>query len=241
METHSTICCTLSQVVRDKTLLSLVEKVVIQAAQYRKRVSLLHKDLILTKLAAGEALPIMDNKYFSALYTSVRNTKLWRFNHPEVLARHRFALPPLVCPGAMRAIMSIQARSMAAALKTHIQTHFDTFHSRWCRTFQINANVSHHNVDLTRLSSEELLPHLWEMRKDLEEENKKGYTLLPECAHDIGYIWLDTTAVASLYDCLYPELRKGDQPIDYNLWVDQRYRKIFKDLFFMRRYYLRGL
>ncbi len=65
-----TIKCAVGQAVRCREFSQLLERVVLAVNEMTVRVSLLAKELVLTKLDASEELPILDQRFYSALYTS---------------------------------------------------------------------------------------------------------------------------------------------------------------------------
>ncbi|MCP5093426.1 MAG: hypothetical protein GY949_21155, partial [Gammaproteobacteria bacterium] len=69
-ELISAVKCSLASVVRCRDFLILLEQVVVATNQMAKHVSMLAKELLLAKLEAEEAMPTLDQSFYSALYTS---------------------------------------------------------------------------------------------------------------------------------------------------------------------------
>ncbi len=123
--------CSLASVVRCRDFLILLEQVVVATNQMTKRVSMLAKELLLAKLEAEEALPTLNQSFYSALYTSLRNGK-WKYTgHESLLARRRAADPGL--GSVMAQVMALAGRKLAAELDTHYRRHYEQFYRRWKR------------------------------------------------------------------------------------------------------------
>ena len=204
----------------------------------RKHVSLLHKALALAKLEAGEDLPTMNQSYFSGLYTRLRKGE-WTYGHDHVLQRHRIRIErkDLVCPLAMTQIMSSQGRFMAAELRTHVQQHYERFYLRWRKSLQIPQDNLRHFLDPNVTSVEVLLKHMWEMRRDMEQQELRGFAIFPESSVNVGYIHMDATTIVALYCKLYREKCRGEDGnlIPLDKLVNQRCEQIFEELFHMDR------
>ncbi len=80
-ELVSVVKCSLAGIVRRRDFLEELEQVVVVANKMAKRVSMLAKELLLTKLEVGESLPALNQSFFSAMYTPLRNgrstTRVW--------------------------------------------------------------------------------------------------------------------------------------------------------------------
>ena len=73
---------------------SFVERVVVTVNQMTKRVSMLAKELLLAKLAAGEPLPALNQGFYRALCTVLRSGQ-WKHGHDAILTRRRVPEPGL--------------------------------------------------------------------------------------------------------------------------------------------------
>ncbi len=80
-ELVSVVKCSLAGIVRRRDFLEELEQVVVVANKMAKCVSMLAKELLLTKLEVGESLPALNQSFFSAMYTPLRNgrstTRVW--------------------------------------------------------------------------------------------------------------------------------------------------------------------
>lgn len=221
-ELISVVKCSLASVVRHKALRPLLEKVAVVTNQMRKRVSMLAKELLLAKLKAGEDLPPLDQSFYSALYTSLRNGK-WKHGHDAVLARHRAPDPEL--KSVICQTMTLVARKLAAELDTHYRMHYEKFYRRWKRVFlsQVDDDDKSERPKAkakaarkedpryfldpgdkeTKLNK--LVKAAWAMRAELEARQVRGFALFPEAETKVAYVTLDVTCVARLYRSLYPE------------------------------------
>ncbi len=105
---------------------------VVHANKLAKRVSMLTKELLLTKLEAREELPALNQSFFSALYTSLRSGK-WNHGHDALLAQRQVDDPGL--GSIMTQIMALVGKRLAAALDTHYRCYYERFYVRWRRVY----------------------------------------------------------------------------------------------------------
>ncbi|MCP4968954.1 MAG: hypothetical protein GY926_27470, partial [bacterium] len=106
-----------------------MEQVVVATNQITKRVSMLAKELLLAKLEAEETLPTLNQSFYSALYTLLRNGK-WKYTgHDALLARRRAADPGL--SSVMAQVMALAGRKLAAELDSHYRRHYERVYRRW--------------------------------------------------------------------------------------------------------------
>ncbi|MCP4083397.1 MAG: hypothetical protein GY743_24525, partial [Planctomycetaceae bacterium] len=208
----SVVKCSLAGIVRTKKkkkLLPELEKVVKAANKMEKRVSMLAKELLLTKLEAGERLPTLNQSFFSALYTSLRSGK-WNHGHDALLAQRQVDDPGLGC--VMLQIMALVGKRLAAALDSQYRCHYERFYKRWKRVCgdtvdgEENGDVlDDHFLDPQEAQLNELVRHAWLMRRDLEAREARGFALFPESKIQVSYVTLDATCIAYLYRRLYPD------------------------------------
>ncbi len=173
-ELISVVKCSLAGIVRTKKkkkLLPELEKVVKAANKMEKRVSMLAKELLLTKLEAGERLLALNQSFFSALYTSLRSGK-WNHGHDALLAQRQVDDPGLGC--VMSQIMALVGKRLATALDTHYRCHYERFYKRWKRVCLDPVDgeedgdvLDDHFLDPQETQLNELVRHAWLMRCDL--------------------------------------------------------------------------
>ena len=231
----------------------MVEAIAVLANQFRKRISLVHKELSLAKLESHEKLPLMNQSYFSALYTSLRTGK-WNHGHDEILERHRFKPDDLVCPAAMWQIMAAESIRMAAELKTHVTRHYTRFYQKWRKLCEVPDSNVEHDLDPNSTELPELLKHLWEIRRDMEDRGFRSFAIFPEASIDIRYLRFDATAIVACYKQLWKnqwadsEEGNSKKPPPNPLLLDdngkpfkrfcdlvhKRYEEIFEELFDMK-------
>ncbi|MCP5031194.1 MAG: hypothetical protein GY939_05265, partial [Actinomycetia bacterium] len=165
---------------------------------------MLAKELLLAKLEAEEALPTLDQSFYSALYTSLCNSK-WKYTgHESLLAGRRAADPG---PGSVMAqVMALAGRKLAAELDTHYRRHYERFYRRWKRICgdETKEDDDSYLLDPDETQLEPLIPAAWAMRRDLERKEARGFALLPETSARVSYVTLDATCIAHLYQYLHP-------------------------------------
>ena len=206
-ELISVVKCSLASVVQHPDFLALLEQVVVAVNQMTKRVSMLAKELLLAKLEAGEQLPTLNQSFYSALYTSLRNGK-WSHGYNALLAKRRVADPGL--GSVMTQAMALAAKKLAAEVDAHYRKHYDRFHNRWSRVFFLDAEkqgagANPYKLDSERTQLEVLVQAAWAMRRDFEARAVRGFALFPETSAKVSYVTLDATCVAYLYRTLYPQ------------------------------------
>ncbi len=203
-ELFSAVKCSLASVVRRRDFLILLEQVVVATNQMAKRVSMLAKELLLAKLEAEEALPTLDQSFYSALYTSLRNGK-WKYTgHDALLARRRAAEQQL--GSVMVQAMALAGRKLAAELDTHYRRHYERFYRRWKRICgdETKEDDDSYLLDPDETQLEPLIRAAWAMRRDLERKEARGFALFPETSARVSYVTLDATCIAHLYRRLHP-------------------------------------
>ena len=190
---------------------------------------MLAKELVLAMLENGESVPKMNQTFFSGLSTAIRNGR-WKFQfgHSDLLSRHQWKHEEsslnktFLCQA-----MSLSAKKMAAELNTHYERHYDQFYARW-KKLEIESDMAVKETD----NLETKIRNAWQMRRDLENAQRKGFALFPESNMDVKYITFDASCIASLYRTLDPETWKGKTIA--NLIHEERDR-IFNNLFYMDR------
>ena len=209
-ERISVIKNSLAGVVRDRDFLGLLLLVVVVGNQMAARVSMLAKELLLTMLEKGDPLPKLNQGFYSALYTSLRYGK-WEFEgYDDLLAKRRVADPGLGC--VMHVVMSYVARQFAAEVDTHYRQHYEKFYKKWKNVCGPDGDkekkentVDPYLLDPDETLLESLVVAAWNMRRDLEAVEARGFALFPERSIKVSYITLDAICIAHLYRQLYPE------------------------------------
>ncbi len=85
-EPLSVVKCTMKRMVKHKKFYQLIQQVVLEVNQRRKRVSMLAKELLLTKLESAETIPVPNQSFYAALHTSLMCGK-WKHGHDEILMK----------------------------------------------------------------------------------------------------------------------------------------------------------
>ncbi len=182
-ELVSTVKSAVGCAVRCRGFHQLLERVVLAVNEMTVHVSLLAKELVLTKLDASEELSILDQRFYSALYTSLRSGK-WKHGHEHILARRRIPDPGL--GPVMSQAMSLAAKKLAAEVETHLCMHYERFYHRWHKCTERKKD-DHNNpncLDPDTVSTTELLRGAWCMRRDLKTlpNSPCGFALMPEAS-----------------------------------------------------------
>jgi hypothetical protein len=122
----------------------LIEELVLVVNQIAKRVSMFAKELCLSMLSDGEALPDLNQEFFRGLYMSAcrwerRNgpAPAYESNYEDVVKRHRCRLKEITTLSSTLVgdAMRYRAKKLAAEIKTHYECHFDSFYRRWDKKF----------------------------------------------------------------------------------------------------------
>jgi hypothetical protein len=218
-EVISVVKVSLAGVVKDEAFRAEVEKVVVAANQMCKRVTMLAKELVLTKLAAEETLPAMDQSFYSRLYTSIRSGS-WDHGHDELLTKRQAEDPGL--GSVMGQVMGLAGRRLAAEVATHYRSHYERFYRRWLRAcnqackddaldsvlksrlvLSLDENQARFKLDADTTEPNQLLRPAWTMRGDLEAVGVRGFALFPETKVRISYLSLDARCVAYIFRSMH--------------------------------------
>ncbi len=128
IEFVSTVKCTMSAVVHDPAFRTLLSRLVVIVNAMTAGVSLLAKELLMTKLYRGEELPKLNQQFYSALYTSMDNGK-WTHGHDALLVKRRVADPGL--GSVMSQAVDLVGKKLAAETETHLRQHYEKFYRKW--------------------------------------------------------------------------------------------------------------
>ncbi|MCP4772529.1 MAG: hypothetical protein GY879_14075, partial [Planctomycetes bacterium] len=106
---------------------------------------LLAKELLLTKLHREEELPKLNQQFYSALYTSMRNGK-WTHGHDELNIRRRVANPGF--GSVMSQAMALVGKKLASETETHLRQHYEKFCRKWYKwTEQDDDEGEEHDIE----------------------------------------------------------------------------------------------